>query len=94
MECFEAVAEGKQSACDELQQQIVQGRKKESTLHELGQDGIPAAPKIRLLLLKRGWLIAGAACAGGDAGKRGQQGTQKHYASDQGGREMARNVVN
>lgn len=68
--------------------------RRKSTLHELGQDGIPAAPKIRLLLLKRGWLIAGAACAGGDAGKRGQQGTQKHYASDQGGGEMARNVVN
>lgn len=68
--------------------------RRKSTLHELGQDEIPAAPKIRLLLLKRWRLIAGAACAGGDAGKRGQQGAQKHYASDQGGTEMATNVVN
>lgn len=29
VECFEAIAEGEQSACDKLQQQIVQGRKKQ-----------------------------------------------------------------
>lgn len=58
--------------------------RRKSTARELGQDEVPAAPKIRLLLLKR-WFIAGAACAGGDAGKRGQRGAQKHCASDQGG---------
>lgn len=67
--------------------------RRKSTAHELGQDEVPAAPKIRLLLLKGGF-IAGAACAGGDAGKRGQQGPQKRRASDHGGREIARNVVN
>lgn len=40
-----------------------------SSLHELGQDEVPDGPKIKLLLLK-GQLIAGAACAGGDAGKK------------------------
>lgn len=63
--------------------------RRKSTLHELGRDEAPDAPKVRLLLLKRQQLIAGAACAGEDAGKRGQQGAQKYYASDQGGMEMA-----
>ena len=39
--------------------------RRQSTLHELGQDEVPAAPKIILLLLKRQWLMAGATCAGG-----------------------------
>lgn len=43
--------------------------RRKSTFHELGQDEVPAAPKIRLLLLKGRRLTAGAAHAGGDAGK-------------------------
>lgn len=93
MECFEAVAEGEQSVRDKLQQEIVQGRKKEKYIAWTRAGWSSAAPKIRLLLLKK-QLIAGAVSAGLDAGKRGQQGAQRHCASDQGEREVARNVVN
>jgi len=67
--------------------------RRQSTLRELGQGEVPAAPKIRLLLLK-GRLRAGAGCAEGNAGKRGQQGAQKHCAAGQGGQGIAGNVVN
>lgn len=93
MECFEAVAEGEQSMCDKLQQEIVQGRKKEKYTAWTRAGWSSAAPKIRLLLLKKR-VITGAASAGGDAGKRGQQGAQRHCASDQGEMETARNEVN
>lgn len=46
-----------------------------------------------MFLLKR-QLTAGATCARGSAGKREQQGAQKHCAADRGGRQIARNVGN
>lgn len=61
--------------------------RRQSTLHDLGQDEVPAAPKIIVLLLKRWWLMAGAACAEGMQEKRGQQGVRKLCASEQEERE-------
>lgn len=97
LECFEAAAEGEQSACDDkLRQQLVQGgKKRQSTLHELGQDEVPAAPKIILLLLKRRWLMAGAACAGGMQEKGDSRECRGFVLlSRKGGREIARRVAN
>lgn len=69
--------------------------RRQSTLHELGQDEVPAAPKIILLLLKRPWLMAGAACAGGMQEKGDSRECGSFVLlSREGGREMARRVVN
>lgn len=69
--------------------------RRQSTLHELGQDEVPAAPKIILLLLKRRWLMAGAACAGGMQEKGDSRECRSFVLqSGEGGREMARRAVN